>query len=44
MATGRNKTSGGPTSVFHSISNRARGKHSRNSISSVARYAFNSFF
>ncbi len=30
-------------SVFHSVSNRARGRRSRNSISSVA-YAFNSFF
>ncbi len=31
-------------SVFHSVSNRARGRRSRNSISSAARYAFNSFF
>ncbi len=31
-------------SVFHSAPNRARGKRSRNSISSAARYAFNSFF
>ncbi len=31
-------------SMFHSVSNRARGKRSRNSVSSVARYAFNSFF
>ncbi len=30
-------------SVFHSISNHAQGKCSRNSISSAARYAFNSF-
>ncbi len=29
-------------SVFHSVSNRARGRRSRNSISS--RYALNSFF
>ncbi len=28
--------------VFHSVSNRARGKRSRNSVSSAARYAFNS--
>ncbi len=31
-------------SVFHSVSNRAHGKRSRNSVSSAARYAFNSFF
>ncbi len=31
-------------SVFHSVSNRARRKFSRNSISSTARYAFNMFF
>ncbi len=31
-------------SVFHSVSNRACGKHSRNSVSSAARYAFNSLF
>ncbi len=31
-------------SVFHSVSNRAHGKRSRNSISSASRYAFNSFF
>ncbi len=31
-------------SVFHSISNRAHGKRSRNNISSVTRYTFNSFF
>ncbi len=31
-------------SVFHSVSNRARGKHSRNSFSSTARYVFNSLF
>ncbi len=32
-------------SVFHSISNRAHGKFSRNSISSTVKvYAFNSFF
>ncbi len=31
-------------SVFHSVSNRARRKCSRNSISSTARYAFNMFF
>ncbi len=31
-------------SVFHSVSNRDHGKRSRNSISSAARYAFNSFF
>ncbi len=31
-------------SVFHSVSNRARGKRSRNSFSSAAPYAFNSFF
>ncbi len=31
-------------SVFHSVSNRARGKRLRNSVSSAARYAFNSFF
>ncbi len=30
-------------SVFHSVSNRAHGRRSRNSISSAA-YAFNSFF
>ncbi len=30
--------------VFHSVSNRARGKHSRNSFSSAARYVFNSLF
>ncbi len=30
-------------SVFHSVTNRARGKRSRNSVSSAARYAFNSF-
>ncbi len=30
-------------SVFHSALNCARGKRSRNSISSAARYAFNSF-
>ncbi len=32
------------TSVFHSAPNRARGKRSRNSVSSAAHYAFNSFF
>ncbi len=31
-------------SVFHSTLNHAQGKRSRNSISSEARYAFNSFF
>ncbi len=31
-------------SVFHAVSNHARGRRSRNSISSAARYAFNSFF
>ncbi len=31
-------------SVFHSVSNRAHGKRSRNSVSSAACYAFNSFF
>ncbi len=31
-------------SVFHSALNHARGKRSRNRISSVARYAFNLFF
>ncbi len=31
-------------SVFHSASNRTRGRRSRNSISSAAWYAFNSFF
>ncbi len=31
-------------SVFHSVSNHARGKRSRNSVSSAARYAFNSLF
>ncbi len=31
-------------SMFHSISNRAGGKRSRNSIFSVAHYAFNPFF
>ncbi len=31
-------------SVFHFISNRAHRKRSRDSISSAARYAFNSFF
>ncbi len=31
-------------SVFHSVSNRAHGMHSRNSVSSAARYTFNSFF
>ncbi len=32
------------TQWFHSVSNRAHGKRSRNSISSVALHAFNSFF
>ncbi len=31
-------------SVFHSVSERAHGKRSRNSVSSAARYAFNLFF
>ncbi len=31
-------------SVFDSVSNRAHGKHLRNSISFAARYTFNSFF
>ncbi len=31
-------------SVFHSVSNRACRKRSRNSVSSAARYAFNSLF
>ncbi len=30
-------------SVFYSISNHARGKHSRNSVSSMARYAFTDY-
>ncbi len=31
-------------SVFHSVSNHARGKRSRNSISSAARYTLSTFF
>ncbi len=31
-------------SVFYSVPNRARRKHSRNSISSTARYALTIFF
>ncbi len=31
-------------SVFHSVLNRTRGKRWRNSVSSAARYAFNSLF
>ncbi len=31
-------------SMFHSVLNRARGKRSRNSVSSAASYAFNSLF
>ncbi len=31
-------------SMFHSALNHAHGKHSRNSVSSAARYAFNSLF
>ncbi len=31
-------------SLFHSALNHARRKHSRNSVSSAARYAFNSLF